>query len=227
MLDVGVGTGRLLAKLKDLGGERIRPFGLDLSEKMVEYACQKIPDLQAAVDDAANLDAHFTDQSFDLVCTHFITGYVPMEVMAPKIRGRLEEGGYWSFAGGTKAGFPKLQAMAQRKLVRAAFGGRGFSVNEVTCNPDGREDVVRTLNRHGFAVRAAETFSPRLEFENLEAFMDFGYRGGWLTPFIERLGLHEIGKVKQLLLDKLIFPISDHHSIEIVLAQKVSRDGVE
>jgi SAM-dependent methyltransferase len=223
VLDVGVGTGRLLAKLKEVGGEQIRPFGLDLSEKMVEYASQKIPDLQAAVDDAANLDAHFGEQAFDLVCTHFITGYVPIEVMAPKIWARLEEGGYWSFAGGTKAGFPGLQAVAQRRLIRAAFGGRDLDVNEVTCNPSGREDVVQALNRHGFAVREAETFEPELEFPDFEQFMDFGYRGGWLTPFIERLGLHELGKVKQMLLDKLVFPIRDHHSIEIVLAQKVSK----
>jgi len=39
---------RLAGQLKEVGGEQIRPFGLDLSEKMVEYASQKIPDLQAA-----------------------------------------------------------------------------------------------------------------------------------------------------------------------------------
>src|SRR5579864_2105139 len=63
VLDVGVGTGAFLAKLQALAGSRVRPFGLDLSAKMVEIARRKLPDLEAAVDDAANLDAHFADES--------------------------------------------------------------------------------------------------------------------------------------------------------------------
>src|SRR5262245_16820485 len=112
VFDVGVGTGLFLAKLLALGGGRVEPFGLDLSAKMVESARRKIPELAAAVDDAANLDAHFPGQSFDLICTHFITGFVPMSVLAPKIHSRLEEGGYWSLVGGTKAGWPALQRKA-------------------------------------------------------------------------------------------------------------------
>ena len=79
---------------------------------MVDTARKRIPDLVAEVDDAANLDAHFPNQSFDLVCTHFITGFVPLRTLAPKIWDRLKEGGYWSFVGGTMAGFPNLQAKA-------------------------------------------------------------------------------------------------------------------
>src|SRR5260370_28151867 len=83
VLDVGLGTGLFLAKLKALGGDQVLPFGLDLSEKMITGARRRIPDLRAAVDDAANLDDHFPDQSFDLACTHFITGFVPMRLLAP------------------------------------------------------------------------------------------------------------------------------------------------
>jgi SAM-dependent methyltransferase len=221
VLDVGVGTGLFLAKLKALGGDQVRPFGLDLSEKMIDGARRRIPDLLAAVDDAANLDDHFPGQSFDLVCTHFITGFVPLRVLAPKIHARLEEGGYWSLVGGTKAGYPALQARANSKLLRWLCGGRTFAVDDLACNPAGRDEVVRTLEGHGFAVRAAETFEPQLRFRDLDEFLEFGYRGGWLTPFIETLGLHRAGAVKRFLMNRLFFPARDNHSIEIVLARKV------
>jgi hypothetical protein len=57
----------------------------------------------------------------------------------------------------------------------------------------------------------------------MDQFMDFAYRGGWLTPFIETLGVQKAGLTTRLLLDRFFFPIEDHHSIEIVLAQKVGR----
>jgi SAM-dependent methyltransferase len=223
VLDVGVGTGLFLAHLKALAGRRVQPFGLDLSEKMIAGARRKVPDLVAAVDDAANLDAHFPNQSFDLICTHFITGYVPMRLLAPKIWARLEEGGYWSLVGGTKAGYPALQAKANSKLLRRLCRGGTLAVDDIACNPAGREEVIQTLESNGFAVREAETFEPALKFRNLDEFMDFGYRGGWLTPFVEALGLHKAALPTRMLLNLLFFPIEDHHNIEIVLAQKVRK----
>jgi SAM-dependent methyltransferase len=221
ILDVGVGTGRFLAKLKALGGQRVQPFGLDLSEKMVDIARQKVPDLIAAVDDAANLAEHFPDQSFDLICTHFITGFVPMQLLAPKICERLDKGGYWSLVGGTKAGFPALQTKAQAKPLRWLFGGRKLVIDDHVCNPADRTEVVQTLEENGFAVRECETFEPALNFRKFKDFMDFAYWGGWLTPFIEALGLHKANAMTRLMLNLFFFPVHDHHSIEIVLAQKV------
>ena len=37
--------------------------------------------------------------------------------------------------------------------------------------------------------------------------MEFAYRGGWLTPLIESLGLHKAGVVKRWLLNRLVFPV--------------------
>jgi SAM-dependent methyltransferase len=223
VLDVGVGTGAFLAKLQALGGERVQPFGLDLSERMVEIARRKVPDLEAAVDDAVNLDAHFPDRSFQLICTHFLTGFVPMQVLAPKIWSRLADGGYWSFVGGTKAGFPVLQAKAGSKPLKWLFRGRTLTIDDIVCNPADRAEVVRTLESNGFAPRACQTFKPQLYFKNFQDFMDFAYRGGWLTPFIEALGLHKARAMTRLMLNLFFFPAHDHHCIEIVLAQKVKR----
>src|SRR5262245_53448998 len=104
VFDVGMGTGLFLERLKALTRGRVQLFGIDLAEKMVENARRKIPDLVAEVQDAARLKDCFPGQSFDLVCTHFITGFVPMSVVAPQIWDRLDEGGCWSLVGGTQAG---------------------------------------------------------------------------------------------------------------------------
>src|SRR5262245_2143922 len=220
VLDLGIGTGLFLAKLKALAGEQLHPFGLDLSEKMIEIASRRIPDLVAAVGDASDFADQFPDQSFDLICTHFITGFVPMQVLAPAIRDRLEPGGFWSLVGGTKAGFPVLQAKANGRLVRWLYGGRTLAVDDIVCNPAGRDEVVRTLEANGFTIRACETFEPPLTFRNLRAFMDFAYRGGWLTPFVETVGLDKASLMTRWLMNWFFFPVHDHHSIEIVLAQK-------
>ena len=223
VLDLGLGTGLFFSKLKALGIRKIQPFGLDLSPKMIASAQQKHPDLVAEVDDAANLDAHFRDTAFDLVCTHFLTGFVPLAKLAPKVWDRLDEGGYWSIVGGTKAGFPVLQTKAQSNTLSWLFGGRTVLVDDLVCNPANRAEMEKTLAEHGFAVREVETFEPKLKFRDFQEFMDFAYRGGWLTPFIEQLGLHRTGAMSRILMNLLLFPIQDHHSIEIVLAQKVAR----
>jgi hypothetical protein len=50
--------------------------------------------------------------------------------------------------------------------------------------------------------------------------MEFGYRGGWLTPLIESMGLHRAGPITRWLLNRLAFPISDSHNIVIALGRK-------
>ncbi len=221
VLDVGMGTGRFLEMLKALGNGHVRPYGLDLAEKMVDVARRRLPDLVAEVDDAANLDACFLGQSFDLICTHFITGFVPMSVLAPKIWSRLEDGSYWSLVGGTKAGFPALQAKTDNRIIRRLSGAGARKLEDVLLNPADQEEVERNLESHGFEVCRAETFEPEVDFPNFDEFMEFAHRGGWFTPLIEALELHEVGKVKRWLFNTFLFPVKDHHSIAIVLARKV------
>ena len=222
--DVGMGTGMFLTRLKALGGDQIQPSGINLSEKMIACAYQKLPDLVAAVDEGANLDAHFPEQSFDLICTHFITGFVPLNVLAPKIWSRLEEGGYWSYLGATKSSYPTLQAKANSRLVRWLYGGgRKLSVEDMVHSPANQQEIFETMERNGFVVRQCETFEPKLKFRNLDEFLDYAYWGGWLTPFIEAIGLHKASAFTRLLLNWFFFPLDDHHTIEIHLAQKVAR----
>ena len=222
VLDLGMGTGRFLTKLAAQVNRPLQPSGLDLSEKMVAVARQRVPDLVAVVDDARNLDAHFASESFDLVCTHFITGYVPVGVLAPLVWDKLAPGGHWSFVGGMRSGFPALHRVATSTLVRWLFGAGKFNAGDFVSSPEDRADLVRTLEAHGFAARAAETFTPEFRFADFEEFLEVCYRGGWLTPFIETLGVHKAGRFVRRVLDTFVFPMHDHHIIEIVLAEKTT-----
>jgi SAM-dependent methyltransferase len=220
VLDIGMGTGLFLGKLVDIAGDQIEPFGIDLAENMVNNAKKRIPGLDAIVGDATKLDDYFPGQQFDCICTHFVTGYVSMSVLAPKIFSRLRPGGYWSLVGGTKAAYRALQAKGDSQVLRWLSGIGARKMDDTVLNPGNLKEVADTMTAHGFSVAAGETFEPALEFKDFDQFMEFGYRGGWLTPLIESMGLHRAGPITRWLLNRLAFPISDSHNIVIALGRK-------
>lgn len=222
VLDVGIGTGTFCERLRHQSGRTIHPHGLDISRPMIEIAVARMPDLVFAVDDAARLDHHFGDKSFDLVCTHFVTGFIPLAHLAPKIHARLKPGGCWSFVGGTSQAFPELRRTSQSRLVKLLLRGQSLDLRDLSTPVDQRE-VVDSLRLHDFEIVQVETFEPTLRFKDFQEFMSFAWRGGWLTPFIEQLGLHKAGPLLRALLNALVFPVADKHRIVIALARK-SRD---
>jgi SAM-dependent methyltransferase len=220
VLDIGMGTGLFLAKLKEIAGDKVVPFGVDLAENMVANARKRMPDLTAVTGDAAQLDQYFPGQQFDCICTHFITGYVAMRVLAPKIANRLKPGGSWSLVGGTKGAYPAMQAKGGSQILRWLSGVGSRKVDDTVLNPADLQEVVEMMTAHGFDVRFGETFQPALAFNDFDEFMTFGYRGGWLTPLIESLGLDKAGAIKRWLLNRLVFPVTDSHNIVIALGRK-------
>jgi ubiquinone/menaquinone biosynthesis C-methylase UbiE len=225
VLDVGMGTGLFLDKLRGVIGDRLVPFGIDLAANMLEYARRRLPDLTAVVGDASGLDAYFPGQDFDCICTHFVTGFVGMRVLAPQIARRLKPGGYWSLIGGTKAAYPALQAKGDSKLLRWLTGAGARTMDDTVLNPADLQEVAETMDAHGFDVGQRETFEPALTFEDFDGFMEFGYHGGWLTPLIESMGLHKAGRPKRWLLNRLAFPVHDSHNIVIALGRKRRGDS--
>lgn len=219
ILDVGIGTGVFCERLRSAMRRPIRPHGLDISERMLEVAKARVPDLRAARDDAANLGRHFADRQFDLICTHFITGFVPISVLAPEVHRRLKPGGYWSFVGGTSQGFPELRRVAQSPLIRRLHGGRALDLGGLKT-PYDQSAVESVMREHSFAIHASETFAPRLDFPDFDAFMAFAWRGAWLTPYIEQLRLQESGKALRTFFNLWVFPLSDSHRIVIALGRK-------
>ena len=219
VLDVGVGTGVFLERLRSESSREIRPHGLDISSQMLDVARNRIPDLISEIDDAAHLARHFESAEFDLICTHFVTGFVPLCQLAPVIFSKLKPGGYWSFVGGTSGGFPELQRVARSAVVRTLFFGHRLDLSGL-ITPEDRDEVVQVLTAESFEICEAVTFEPSLQFQNYDAFMDFAWRGGWLTPLIETLRLQNAGQFVQGVLNSFVFPVSDCHCIVIALARK-------
>jgi len=219
VFDVGMGTGLFSDKLLKKSKREINPFGLDMSEKMIEIAMSRIPQLNAVIDDAANIDRHFPGESFDLICTHFITGFVPIDHLAPRIWSKLKPGGYWSFVGAVTTAYPELQRKANTPLIRMFNRGRSAK-QEKLITPTDCNAVTNCFEKHAFDTCSIELFEPELVFNDFEDFMEYAYRGGWLTPFVEHLGLQKVRPLTKKLLTSLLFPIHDRHRIAIGLARR-------
>lgn len=221
VLDVGMGTGMFLDKLRKRSPRAIEPWGIDISRQMAGIAGKKLPDLVYAIDDGANLDQHFTDEQFDLVATHFVTGFVPIEHVAPRIFAKLDAGGVWSFVGGTTAGYSELHRRAGHPLIKLLFGSGAPDLQGMIC-PNSEQQIVDVLKKNGFEILSSETFEPELRFRDFATFMEYGYHGGWLTPFIEHIGLHKAKRWQQAILNRLVFPVVDHHNIVLAVARRPS-----
>lgn len=221
VLDVGCGTGKFCERLKNESGFVTQLHGLDLSEKMADIALERLPEMRIEVDCASNLTANFEGEQFGLICTHFMTSFVPLDILAPQIRDKVKPGGLWSFVGGTMAGYPALRKKADAKLLKLVFGGKSLPIDNLVTNPKDREAVTSAMESQGFEVLRSESYKPTVHFRNFNDFMEFGYRGGWLTPFIEHLGLQKAKRTTRALLNALVFPIRDYHDIEIVIGRKV------
>src|SRR5215469_2005664 len=59
VLDLGIGTGLFIEKLRAASGREVRPYGLDISERMIQIARRRLPGLNATVEDAANIEHVF------------------------------------------------------------------------------------------------------------------------------------------------------------------------
>jgi hypothetical protein len=143
-----------------------------------------------------------------------------MRVLGPQIARKLRPGGCWSLVGGTKAAYPGFQAKGESQLLRWLSGAGSRRVDETVLNPADEREVREVMDSLGLDALCSETFQPPLVFADFDAFMEFGYRGGWLTPLIESLGLHKAGPLKRWALNRLIFPVEDSHNIVAVLGRK-------
>ena len=223
VLDLGMGTGLFFDQLQQIAQREILPYGIDISARMLDVAHRRIPNLKAAVDDAANLEQHFQGESFDLICTHFVTGFVRLAEIAPKIWDKLRPGGYWSFVGATSSAYPGLQKKASSRLIQMLLGNKRLELNGL-ITPKDQLEVESIALGAGFEICQLETDEPNLHFRNFDDFLQFSYQGGWLTPYIESLGLQNARPSLRMMLNTFVFPMRDHHTIVLGLMEKPS-DG--
>jgi SAM-dependent methyltransferase len=217
--DVGMGTGLFLELLIKAALSRIEPFGLDVSAQMAAHAQARIPGLKAVIADGARLDETFLGEQFELVCTHFLTGFVPLATLAPMVSAKLAAGGQWSYLGGLSEGYPELQRIAEGRIVKWLLGGGKFSLSQL-LTPANTDAVVTLLEAEGLEILEASTLELPLQFDTFQQFMRFAYDDGWLTPILQELGVDRLRPAFRAVLDRLAFPVSDRHLVAAVLARK-------
>ncbi|MGC3967867.1 MAG: hypothetical protein QM775_10995 [Pirellulales bacterium] len=144
-----------------------------------------------------------------------------MDHLAPRIFAKLRPGGYWSFLGAVSSAYPQLQKKANSKLLRFVARGRKIRADDL-LTPRGGEAVADCFRRHGFEICSLEVAQPALHFSDFDAFMEFGYHGGWLTPFIEAVGLQNAKPWLKTVLNMLVFPLDDEHHVAVGLSRRPS-----
>jgi SAM-dependent methyltransferase len=94
LLDVGCGTGALLAELAHISGRQV--IGLDLDPAFLGFARQSNPSAILANADAIRLP--FPDGVFDLVCCHFLLLWTPDPAAVLDEMRRVTRPGGWLLA---------------------------------------------------------------------------------------------------------------------------------
>ena len=103
--------------------------------------------------------------------------------------------------------------------MKLLFGHGAPDLQGMIC-PNSERDIIEVLKKNGFEILMSETFEPELKFPDFASFIEYGYHGGWLTPFIEEIGLHKAKRWQQAILNRLVFPVVDHHSIVLAVARR-------
>jgi ubiquinone/menaquinone biosynthesis C-methylase UbiE len=105
VLDVGCGTGRVLAKLRDSGASL---FAADISEKMVAITKKKFPDVKTVVASIEKLP--FEDESFDVVFAMFVIVHLKdLQKAFDEVYRVLKNGGIFILSNVNQRKPPKLR----------------------------------------------------------------------------------------------------------------------
>ena len=205
VIDLGCGTGDGLCTLRELYSSA-ELVGLDLSEKMLDVATEKV-DFLKIHDSVAHVDKHAESHSFDLVLAHYVMGYVSAEDLFPVFDRLLKRGGLCSVITTTFESFQTLYGFCDFLDLELA--------QKITQNPLHQAALLSAVSLHGFEVVQHTRFERELVFEGPEDILTFARDGGWLIQFVS-----QFQKEVNALLASGPFPVREAFSSEILLIQK-------
>lgn len=227
ILDLGVGDGAFLSKLK-----KITPngkfTGIDLSKEMLKQA-KNILDFTAIEGSAANATQYLPTQSQDLIMAHFINAYIPTDILFQEAQMLAKSDGYFSVISTTYESFPLSQKyladfIAKGTIYSNIVGHYYKEVVKKTPVTAGKNDLFNFLNKHNFTVVAHDRIKIDLTFNDIDELVSFGIEGAWFlnalsisTMLPKSFVLH---RIKRLFEKIFVFPYHDTHIIDVVLAKK-------
>lgn len=227
ILDLGVGDGAFLAKLKKIA-PTAEFTGIDLSREMLKQA-KNLLDFTAIEGSAANATHYLPMHSQDLVMAHFINAYIPTDILFKEAQMLTKANGHFSIISTTYESFPTSQKyladfIAKGTIYSKIVGHYYKEVIKKTPVATSKDDLLKFVKQHNFSVIEHERIKINLSFKDINELITFGIEGAWFlnvlsipTMLPKKFLLH---RIKRLFEKIFVFPYNDTHIIDVVLAKK-------
>ncbi len=226
ILDLGVGDGAFLRKLKQLAPDA-EYTGIDISREMLKRASEGMD--FTPIEASAAQASHFLPQhSQDLVLAHFINAYIPTDILFSEAYKLTRANGLFSVITTTYESFPVAQKnladfIAKGSILSNIVGHYYKAVVKNTPVAADEESLLNSIRSHQFEVVDHKRITIPMTIQNLDELELFGIEGGWFVntlsiPVIPRNFL--LQRIRRTFEKMFTFPYHDTHIIDVVLAKK-------
>ena len=153
ILDLGCGSGYIS---KYLATKNLLPIGIDFSEKMIEIAKQKYPEIPFYNVDIADVDKTFEENTFDGLLAIYILYFIPKEQMDIVLDGLskvLKDGAPF---------FMVIQIGKGETFVDESLMPEGKQKEALFVNLNTKDELLDLLQKHNFSVNQLQ-FYPNVD----------------------------------------------------------------
>ena len=226
VLDVGVGNGAFLQKLKECMPQADF-LGIDISKEMLQRAHEAL-DLTTIETSATQASRFVPHHSQDLVLAHFINAYIPIHTLFHEARLLTRANGYFSLITSTYESFPIAQQalanfISQESVLSRIVGHYYKGIVKNTTVAGSENELLHAFDEHKFRIISHRRLHIPITLNTIDDLALFGIEGTW---FLNSLSVRMLPKnflIQRLtrLFSKIFnFPYQDTHIIDVVLAQK-------
>ena len=225
-LDLGVGNGAFLKKLKDYL-PNADFTGIDVSKEMLKHAHEALS--LTTIETSATQASHFLPHhSQDLVLAHFINAYIPINTLFEEAKRLTRSNGNFSIITTTYDSFPMAQQqlanfISEETVLSRIVGHYYKTIVKNTTVAASEEDLLQAFEQHEFQIIEHQRLHIPITLNNIDELALFGIEGTW---FLNTLSIRMLPKyfllerLKRLFNKIFTFPYQDTHIIDVVLAKK-------
>lgn len=226
VLDLGVGNGLFLQKLKEVIPEATFT-GIDVSSEMLKQARNALS-LKTIECSATEANLYLPHHSQDLVLAHFINAYIPINTLFNQAKLLARSQGHFSLITTTYESFPVAQQqlaefIAQDSVLSRIVGHYYKAIVKNTTVAAGQDELMHAFSQHQFNIVEHQRLEIPVVLNNIDELVLFGIEGTW---FLNSLSIRMLPKsfllhrLKRLFSKIFTFPYQDTHIIDVVLAKK-------